>query len=610
MSKQKLTDFTLPTDAYASFDAVSLKALIKERLDETSLFTDQNYEGSNLSSLIDIIAYSYHVLLFYLNQTSTEALFSEAELYENMNRIVKSLDYKPVGSQTSSLAFKVNATSSLSEGTYTIPRYSSFDANGNTYSFREDVTFSKTQASVQELTDLSDHYLLYQGKFQEYPLGSAIGEPFETFTLIPGDDIIIDHFGIDVYVKDVNTSTWERWDRTSSLFLNGPADKKCEIRYNENQRYELKFGNNTNGKKLNAGDTIAVYYLKSDASNGQVGVGALDDALLVQLHTVQFTEIFNAVKDENIDYITDSQITTLQFSNINASSLYYGGETVSDIRSRAPDTFSSQYRLITKSDYETYILQTFSNIIKDVKVVNNWDHIDGHMKYLTDTIKLNSSLKDPNTLYNQVTFADSCDFNNVYIYGIPKLEKTSSAIIRANYLAAAQKSAIINDLRSTKALTTETIVMDPVYIAVDLGAKTGSEDLTSDVAATTNLQLERDLNSARSFESIKNNAYSIIKNYFNNFVLGQTISTTDLVADLLNITGVKTIKTVRTDVALEVDGLSLLVWNPVYPHDDITITSANVTLPYFKYAYLSDPTGFLDKIVVVSEATSTGSAEY
>ena len=56
MAKQTLTDFSLPTDAYASFDAVSLKALIKERLDETSMFTDQNYEGSNLSSLIDIIS--------------------------------------------------------------------------------------------------------------------------------------------------------------------------------------------------------------------------------------------------------------------------------------------------------------------------------------------------------------------------------------------------------------------------------------------------------------------------------------------------------------------------------------------------------------------------
>ena len=109
MSKQKLTDFTLRTDAYASFDAVSLKALIKERLDNTSLFTDQNYEGSNVSSLIDIIAYSYHVLLFYLNQTSTESLFSETELYENMNRIVKSLDYKPVGPQTSNLSFSVDS---------------------------------------------------------------------------------------------------------------------------------------------------------------------------------------------------------------------------------------------------------------------------------------------------------------------------------------------------------------------------------------------------------------------------------------------------------------------------------------------------------------------
>ena len=76
MAKQTLTDFTLTTDSYASFDAVSLKSLIKERLNQKSFFTDQNYEGSNLSSVIDIIAYSYHVLIFYLNQTSTESMFS------------------------------------------------------------------------------------------------------------------------------------------------------------------------------------------------------------------------------------------------------------------------------------------------------------------------------------------------------------------------------------------------------------------------------------------------------------------------------------------------------------------------------------------------------
>lgn len=85
------TDFTLSKDSYAAFDATSLKALIRARLNENSTFTGQNFEGSNMSSLIDIVAYSYHVLLYYLNQTSTESMFSEAQLYENINRIVKSL---------------------------------------------------------------------------------------------------------------------------------------------------------------------------------------------------------------------------------------------------------------------------------------------------------------------------------------------------------------------------------------------------------------------------------------------------------------------------------------------------------------------------------------
>ena len=79
MAKTKLTDFSLPAHGYTAFDAVSLKSLIKDRLNRTTKFTGHNFEGSNMSALIDVIAYSYHVLLFYLNQTSSEAMFTEAE---------------------------------------------------------------------------------------------------------------------------------------------------------------------------------------------------------------------------------------------------------------------------------------------------------------------------------------------------------------------------------------------------------------------------------------------------------------------------------------------------------------------------------------------------
>ena len=69
------TDFSLNRDSYATFDALTLKQLIKQRLNDGGVFTDQIFEGSNISSIIDIIAYSYHTLLFYLNNTSSESLF-------------------------------------------------------------------------------------------------------------------------------------------------------------------------------------------------------------------------------------------------------------------------------------------------------------------------------------------------------------------------------------------------------------------------------------------------------------------------------------------------------------------------------------------------------
>ena len=63
------TDFPLQQNAYAAFDAQTLKSLMLDQLNRGGVFTDQIFEGSNFNSFLDVIAYSYHVLLFYLNKT-------------------------------------------------------------------------------------------------------------------------------------------------------------------------------------------------------------------------------------------------------------------------------------------------------------------------------------------------------------------------------------------------------------------------------------------------------------------------------------------------------------------------------------------------------------
>lgn len=597
-------DFNLPRNAYTAFDATSLKSLMKERLGDTTTFTGQNFEASNMSAMIDVIAYSYHVLLFYLNQTATESMFSEAELYENMNRIVKSIDYKPIGYQTSVLTFEAEGSDSLPANTYTIPRYSFFSVGGVYFSFASDITFTKTTSATSTLTDLSEKNLLYQGLYREYPLFTAVGEDFETKTLVPGDDLIIDHFNMDVYVKSIDTGKWSKWERTDSLYLEKSTAKKYEVRLNEHKRYEIKFGNNSTGKRLAPGDTVGIYYLESDGKAGEIGPGALDRSRLTKFDAVQFSDVFDDIRDTNIIYMTQDQMTQLLFTNTNGSSEYYEGESVKDIRQNAPNMFGTQHRLVTKVDYEAYIKQTYNNIVKDVKVVNNWDYVDGHLKYNLETLSLDKSADEPRTLLNTVNFADACDFNNVYCYVVPRLKQTVTNNPRASYLTPSQKSSILSGIRSNKTLASEIIITDPVFIAVDLCTyNPKTEDLVSSLSDFTKLKIVRSDSSAKSFESIRGKAVSIIKNYFDNLTIGESIDLSDIQNEIYNIGDITSISTVRTDTGQETIGININAWNPVYPTQDISNSGSGITVPYYKYPYWFNVANLSDKIDVVAQTT-------
>ena len=183
----KFAEYELPTTAYTNFDAESLRDFIVNRMTEQGVFTDQVYKGSNLSSFIDVIAYSYHTLLYYLNRTSTESMFTETSIYENINRIVKLLNYNPVGYQTSNLAFEAYANQDLVPGNYTIPRYTFVNANDITYSLGEDISFTKTTAQNEPLSIIGEKHLLFQGEWREHTPQTALGQDFETLTLVPTD---------------------------------------------------------------------------------------------------------------------------------------------------------------------------------------------------------------------------------------------------------------------------------------------------------------------------------------------------------------------------------------------------------------------------------------
>jgi hypothetical protein len=601
-------EFPLAFNSYAAFDATSLKSLMQQRLIQGGVFTDQIFEGSNFNSLLDIIAYSYHVLLFYLNKTANEASFSNAQLYENVNRIVKLLNYNPIGVQTCVLSFSATASENIPVGIYTIPKYSYFKINDINYSFTEDLTFAKTISGTEVLNDLNENALIYQGFFVEYPIYVATGESFEEFNIVSvdseGNNDLIDHNHIHVYVKSGN-NPWKEYKPINSLYLESGLSESYELRLNENLRYTIKFGNDVTGKKLNSGDFVAVYFLKSDGTLGEIGANSLNGNVFFTYNSALYNEIMRDVRPSGgINILNLNQIIGMNFSNNLPSSKFTFQEDSLSIKNNAKNTYKSQYRLINSSDFENYIFKNFSNLVQDVKVVNNTQYVEEHLQYLNE-IGLSEPNLDSRILFNQINFASSCNFNNVYVYCIPKVPQNENFKYN-KFLNMGLKNIIKEKIDSLKILTSEVVFQDPVYVSVGLGVATAEEinlkKLYPEIISETYLRIVKNKTSYVSDSSIKENIINVFKAYFENEKLGITIDLQKLNASLFLINGIETFSTERkvNDQLISLNGLGFMVYNPIYytQNEDIRIITQSLKLPFFKAAYYENYDSLLNNIII------------
>ena len=594
-TSNKFLDFNLPQDAYVAFDAVSLKDYIINRLDENQKFTDQNYEGSNLAAVIDIIAYSYHVLLFYLNNTAAEVNFDQATLYENMNKIVKLIGYKPAGKQTSIVPINAVAAASLPIGNYTIRKYSYFLADGVQYNFNKDISFNKSSNDVETLQSVNDETILYQGTIKEYPDYTAQGEEFEILPIVV-DNIVDSDSGkfiadgtLSVYVKELSNNTYYEYEVVESLYLTKSVDRVCELRLNEYGHYEVKFGNGVFGKKLDEGDIVSVNYILSDNTAGVISKNIINGNKLFVYDSTRQRELFQDLypnKNETT-FLNITNSPKITFNNPLNSSALSTEETVEQIRQNAPKMFSSQLRLVTEGDYQSFLQKNLANVVASTKVVSNDSYINEYIQYFYDICV------DPNkvnrVIINQVNFADACDFNNINVFVVPRFTITEDKTYPP-FLSNSFKNYIVTQTQDRKMLSNTVVPRDPIYMAFGLGIG-DTTNLTLDILDQTKLYAVRETNNKinKIFDPEENS-------------LGQNLSLTNLTNNILSLEGIKRIET-RNELTGEIftGGVSFLSFNPQYPESDIELVNQDKTLPFFKFPYLYSPLSVAKRIVITDE---------
>jgi len=591
-------EYPLAPNSYAAFDAISLRNLVIQRLNDQGLFTDQNYIGSNLASVIDIVSFAFNTLIYYLNKTSTESTFTEAQLYENINRIVKILDYKPIGYQTSTLSFQASANSLFGQGSFAIPRYSYITVGGVSFSFNKDIFFKIPVANtVTPLTDITNTTLLYQGVYGENPLYTAAGDPSEVVP-ITITSTTIDHFNIDVYVYEIDRGLWFQYTNVPNLYTEQAFGRSFEKRLNQNGMYEITFGDGINGRKLSAGDKVAIYALQSSGTAGVVGPSTLSNpnATPVVYSTTTFDKVWNDVTSaEQYVPISPASFKNIYFNNTVGSTFPVDAENADSIRAHAPTNFKSQYRLVTQQDYQTFVSTNFANFISDVKVFTNWDYTGKYLKYFNDIQVSPTEFRQ--ILLNQVLYSDACNFNNIYICAKPKTSQGSTL----KYLLPAQKEAILSNVNPLKVMSTEVTFVDPIYKAVSFGIPSVNGVVASE-AQFAQFQVVRNTTSRRSDNSILANVGAVFNNFFNpsNFKIGGAFDYASLLSSILSVDGVTKVRTLRADTGDVYEGLSFFMWNPTFPTLDIQQVTSSPIIGEFEVVYFNNLSSILSNISIVT----------
>ena len=85
----------MPLSNFTNLDFNQVKSTLREYLKENSSFTDYDFEGSNLSTILDVLAYNTYITSYNANMVANEVFIDSATLRENVVSLARNIGYTP-----------------------------------------------------------------------------------------------------------------------------------------------------------------------------------------------------------------------------------------------------------------------------------------------------------------------------------------------------------------------------------------------------------------------------------------------------------------------------------------------------------------------------------
>jgi hypothetical protein len=324
----------------ANLEFDQIKQNLKEFLRGQDQFSDFDFEGSNMSILLDVLAYNTHYNALYTNMALNETYLDSASRRDSVVSIATALGYVPRSHICAKTTLNFTVAGIIDPPSFlTLPKNTTFtgikDSIRYTFYTREDITVARNEENEFNFIGVE----ILEGA----PVVTTIEYTEKNSFTIPNDNI--DTTTLLVKVQTTPSSTvYENFALATELTSITDTTPVYFLREAQGGLYQISFGDNVFGKKLEPGNVINLTYFvcSGEEPNGIRSISYAGDGLL------------------------GGSIENIQIQTPVASGRFK--ETLEEVRFNAPNFYASQNRAVSAIDYETIILKK----VPEIEAVNVW----------------------------------------------------------------------------------------------------------------------------------------------------------------------------------------------------------------------------------------------
>ena len=240
-------------------DFNGIKNNLKTFLQSQDTLKDYNYEGSALSTLLDILAYNTQYNAYYLNMVANEMFLDSAIQRSSVVSQAKLLNYIPQSSLSPSatIRFVVNQVSAAS---LTLPKFTTFMSeaiDGINYNF---VTTDATTVAVSANTAIFPTVSIKQGVPSSLSFTvDSTANPKYKFN-IPEENLDTTTIQVLVQQSSANAS-YQIFTKAENYLTLDSSSLVYFLQESLDGTYDIYFGDNILGKQLTNGNIVIVSYV-------------------------------------------------------------------------------------------------------------------------------------------------------------------------------------------------------------------------------------------------------------------------------------------------------------------------------------------------------------